>query len=86
MTNEDWGLLESIYAFEIGCVDSGIRDRQRQRQLEEKMDAASEDEVRLSLSRWIRENLLSEESLSQRYGWEDVLRFLQWIDSGDYRV
>lgn len=42
----------------------------------------SRAEVRLSLSRYIRDTMLSEESLADGKGWEDVLSFLDWVDGG----
>jgi len=39
-------------------------------------------ERRLSLSRFVRDEMLSEEALDQDRGWYDVLSFLDWVDGG----
>lgn len=52
--------------------------RRCMRQVEEM----SRGEIRLSLSRYVRDTMLSEDSLSRQNGWEDVLAFLDWIDGG----
>lgn len=39
-------------------------------------------ERRLSLSRYVRDVMLSEEALAQDQGWQDVLSFLDWVDGG----
>jgi hypothetical protein len=41
-----------------------------------------EGEIRRSLSRYVRDTMLSEESLAQDKGWEEVLSFLDWVDGG----
>lgn len=83
--DDAWDQLEGIYAYDVGATDSGVHDEQLRQDVARIITAASEDEVRLSLSRWLREGWLSEESLAARYGYEDVLQFLKWFDAGDYR-
>ena len=38
--------------------------------------------LRLSLSRYIRDTMLSDAALAEGKGWEDVLSFLDWVDGG----
>lgn len=87
MTDEDLAdSLAGLYAYDTGCVDSGIHDeRLRQRCIEElgaRPVGAAEVGPRLFLSRMIRDHWLSEEALEQGYGIEDVLSFAEWL--GDY--
>jgi hypothetical protein len=77
--------LDAIHAYDSGCVDSGVHDEQLRARLVSELDALPEGEVRLRLSRWVRNTLLSDEAIAQGYGWEDALAFLGWIDTGDYR-
>ena len=42
----------------------------------------SESEKRVSLSSFVRDVMLSPESIEQGNGWMDVLTFLDWVDGG----
>jgi|GEM_PF-2788010 len=46
------------------------------------VEGMSRSEVRLSLSRYVRDTMLSEAALDEDRGWEEVLSFLDWIDGG----
>lgn len=46
------------------------------------VEEMSRAEVRLSLSRYIRDTMLSDAALADGKGWEDVLAFLDWVDGG----
>lgn len=52
------------------------------RTLVRAVEKMSRSEMRLSLSRYIRDTMLSDESLADGNGWEDVLSFLDWVDGG----
>lgn len=77
--------LEGHYAYDTGAVDSGVRDPARRKELVEVIDAASEDDLRWALSRFIRDAYVSEKGLQQGYGWEDAMDFARWFHDGDYR-
>lgn len=47
-----------------------------------EVERMSRSEVRLSLSRYVRDTMLSEAALDEDRGWEEVLSFLDWIDGG----
>jgi hypothetical protein len=47
-----------------------------------EVEEMSGTEVRVSLSRYVRDVMLSEEALAEGKGWEDVLSFLDWVDGG----
>ena len=80
-----WDALEAIYAYDIGSTDSGVHDELLRRQCIEKIEKMTDDELRLSLSRFCREAYLSEEALTYGYGVEDAAEFYRWIDSGEYK-
>ena len=44
--------------------------------------AMSRSEKRISLSHFVRDVMLSDESIAEGNGWTDVLTFLDWIDGG----
>jgi hypothetical protein len=72
--------LEGHFAYDMGAVDSGVRDQARRAELAAQIDAASEDELRYALSRHIRNAFLSDEAMASGYGWEDALAFARWFD------
>jgi hypothetical protein len=67
-----WDKLEAIYAYDTGSTDTGIHDEGLRDRLVAILDAASEEDVRLSLTRWVRDAYLSDEALGNGYGWEDA--------------
>lgn len=44
--------------------------------------AMTESEKRVSLSHFIRDEMLSDESIANGDGWLEVLSFLDWVDGG----
>ncbi len=85
MADDIFDPMVGIYAYDTGCVDSGVRDEVLRKRLADRIDAMPDDELRLRLSRWLRDEFLSDDRLADGYGWEDAMKFCQWIDSGDYR-
>ena len=88
-------LLDGLHAWDEGCVDSGIHDEMRRQGLKEYFQRVvdpdperhPEDRCRLisaeldkKLCRYIRECMLSEESLKQGYGLEDLFSRLRWLE------
>lgn len=53
-----------------------------QRQSVRAAEAMSKSEMRVSLSQFVRDVMLSDEALSHGDGWEDVLSFIDWVDGG----
>ncbi|MDB1956015.1 hypothetical protein PMY38_10405 [Clostridium tertium] len=39
-----------------------------------------ENTLRITLSKYIRDSFLTDETISQGYGIEDVKRFIEWLD------
>jgi hypothetical protein len=75
--------LDGLYAYDIGCVSSGIHDEM----LRERVKAELKTVDLLWLSHWVREQYLSDEALKQGYRLEDVARFIKWLrDDMDYDV
>jgi hypothetical protein len=77
--------LEAHLAYDEGSTDSGVSDPIRRAELAARLDAFSEEELRVGLSVWLRDGYLSDEGLGQGYGWEDAYAFCRWIIMGDYR-
>lgn len=75
--------LDGLYAYDTGCVDSGVHDEAlRERCIAEMRSRMGPHDIapRLFLSRLIRDMWLTEEALAQGYGIEDVMSFAAWLD------
>ena len=79
---EVWASLERIFDMtpKERYMDPAVDDLHRECLL--RVDDMSRSEMRLSLSRYVRDTMLSEESLANQGGWEAVLAFLDWVDGG----
>lgn len=80
--HEVWASLERIFTMnprERYMSDDVDRLHRRCRRAVEEM---TRSEMRLSLSRYVRDHMLSDQSLDDGNGWEDVLAFLDWVDGG----
>lgn len=73
-----WDVLDGLHAYDDGAPDSGIHDERLRARCVSHLNAMSEDERRLMISRFLREYYLSDEALAQGYGWEDVHDFIDW--------
>lgn len=75
--------LDGLYAYDGGAIDSSIHDEALRQRCKEAIAAMplqpGEIAPRLWLSRLIRDMWLSEEALSQGYGYEDAISFLEWL-------
>lgn len=72
--------LDGLYAYDTGCVDSGIHDEAlRARCVEELTARAGRPDHRLWEARLVRDLFVSEEALANGYGLEDLVRFVQWL-------
>lgn len=77
--------LNGIYAYDTGCVDSGIHDEILKRNLKKWINARDNyHEYERALAIWIRETYLSDEALDEGYGLEDVMGFLNWIEEYEF--
>lgn len=78
MTDEEYSAaLDGLYAYDTGCVDSGIRDEVLRRKVIAELKL--EDSHNSRLSRIIRELCLTDEAIAQGYGIEDCVSFVDWL-------
>lgn len=77
-----WSTLEHIFNMDPRVRYTSTEVDRLHRTCVRQVERMSGTEVRLSLSRYVRDTMLSEESLAEDKGWEDVLSFLDWIDGG----
>jgi len=79
---ELWATLERIFTMDPReRYMSDEIDRLHRRCLR-TVEAMSRYDIRMSLSRYVRDTMLSDAALAEGKGWEDVLSFLDWVDGG----
>lgn len=79
---EVWSSLERIFTMDQHERYTSDEIDRLHRRCVRAVHKMSRAEVRLSLSRYVRDSMLSEDSLADGNGWEEVLGFLDWIDGG----
>jgi t-SNARE complex subunit (syntaxin) len=79
---EVWSELERIFNMDPRVRYSSDDVDRLHRRCVREVENMSRGEIRRSLSRYVRDTMLSEESLAQDKGWEEVLSFLDWVDGG----
>lgn len=76
--------LLGLFAYDIGCVDSGIKDEglRNKVRLELFTDPTRNKSQIVSnrISRIVRDAFLSDEAIADGYGLEDVAEFIVWLD------
>jgi hypothetical protein len=83
MDNQDlWTSLERIHSMDPRALYDNPDMDALHRRCRATVEEMSRADIRLSLSRYIRDHMLSDEALAQGKGWEDVLSFLDWFDGG----
>ncbi len=71
--------LDGLFAYDTGCVDSGIKDEVLRQEVLKTLNDLSEDRFRIVISEYIRDMFLSPKALKQGYGIEDVKSFINWL-------
>ena len=72
--------LQALYAYDTGCTDSGIKSDELRNQIKKELENMDEDDLRIILSKHIRDYYLIDEALDNGYGIEDVKEFIHWLD------
>ncbi len=77
MTYEEFAeAADGLYAYDSGCVDSGVHDNALKAKVELELGGPNGSAW---VTRFIRERCVSEEAETQGYGWEDAAGFLRWL-------
>ena len=79
---EIWAALERVHNADPRELYGDEELEALHRRCRQRVEEMSRTELRLSLSRYVRDHMLSEEALARGKGWEDVLSFLDWVDGG----
>lgn len=79
---EVWSSLERIFNMDPRARYTSTEVDRLHRRCVREVENMSGTEMRLSLSRYVRDTMLCEDALAEDQGWEEVLSFLDWIDGG----
>ena len=77
-----WANLEHIYRLTPRELYSNAELEELHRTCRRAVLEMSNSERRETLSRYVRDEMLSDDALARGDGWEDVLAFLDWVDGG----
>lgn len=80
--HEVWASLERISTMDPRQRYTSDEVDRLYRRCRRVVNEMSRTEMRMSLSRYVRDSMLSDASLADGNGWEDVLSFLDWVDGG----
>ena len=78
--NEIYRALCDSFAYDTGCTDICDNSNLSHNELKEELTNMDEDNLRVTLSNFIRDYFLTDDAISQGYGIEDVKRFIEWLD------
>jgi hypothetical protein len=72
--------MEGLYAYDTGCVSSGIHDEVLRRRVLDALEALPATARRAMLARICRELYLTDGAIALGYGCEDAGDFVRWLD------
>lgn len=78
-----WGLYGALYAlsaYDYGATDSGVHNDELKQAVKNYLRELDSHSFRLTISRYIRKSLLSEDALDEGYGIGDVKELIEWIE------
>lgn len=79
---ETWANLEKAFHLTPRELYENDELRQLHRTCRREVNQMSKSELRLTLSQYVRDVMLSDDALAHGDGWETVLAFLDWVDGG----
>lgn len=80
MENDLTYSLDTLFAYDTGSTDSGIKDEQLRKKIIYDLENMDDNNFRIFISKYIRNKFLSDAALSEGYGLEDVKTFIDWLD------
>lgn len=79
---QTWANLEKVFQLSPRELYENEEMEDLHRTCRREVNRMSKSELRLTLSHYIRDVMLSSEAIARGDGWEDVLAFLDWVDGG----
>lgn len=79
---EVWTGLEKVFHLSPRELYENEDMEQLHRECRREVQRMSKSDMRLTLSQYVRDVMLTDDALAHGGGWEDVLAFLDWVDGG----
>lgn len=79
---EVWSSLHKVFGMSARELYDNDEMERLHRRCVDQVENMARAEKRDSLSRFVRDHMLSEEALAQGSSWETVLSFLDWVECG----
>jgi len=79
---ETWASLEKIFHLSPRELYDNEEMEELHRTCRRDVARMSKSEMRLTLSHYVRDVMLSDDAINRGDGWEEVLSFLDWVDGG----
>lgn len=79
---ETWANLEKVFHLSPRELYDNEDMEQLHRTCRRDVNRMSRVEMRLTLSQYVRDVMLTDDALARGNSWEDVLAFLDWVDGG----
>lgn len=77
-----WANLDRVFHLSPRELYENEDLEQLHRECRREVERMSKSDLRITLSQYVRDVMLSEEAINRGDGWEDVLAFLDWVDGG----
>ncbi|PHD00647.1 hypothetical protein COF44_12145 [Bacillus toyonensis] len=72
--------LIGIFSYDMGCVDSGIKNELLRSRTIMYLQSLEDNEFRVIMSTFVCEYFVSDAAIKKGYGIEDVSSFIHWLD------
>lgn len=79
---ELWANLEKVFHLSPRELYEDEEMERLHRRSRREVQRMPKSDLRMTLSRYVRDVMLSDDALAHGRGWEDVLAFLDWVDGG----
>ena len=81
MTKEElFDYIDGFCAWDGGARDSGIYHPEKKKEVLVQLSSMDEREFNKLMAEFIRTKFVSEEAVEQRYGYSDVVAFVEWFE------
>ena len=84
MTDEQYeaakDLISGLFAYDTGCIDSGIHDPVRKQALVDEIKSMPSRDQHIFLSLVLSDLFLTDAAIKQGYGWEDARELIRWYE------
>lgn len=77
-----WSHLDNIFHMSPAALYADEEMERLHTECVRRVEGMARSDKRVTLSRYVRDSMLSEQAIAEGRGWEDVLAFLDWVECG----